>query len=585
MDFLNQATNQLRELMLSMTPAARVTALLLLGVIGVSMGYLVQHQSASSDSYLFNGEFMPASVIGRADAAIARAGLEGHEIVGNRIKVPSGRKSEFLAAVADGGALPPNFHGIMDKALATSPFASGDTRREKLKAAREQRLSMIIGKMPGIEEAYVIYDIVKARGLAGKGQATATVSVLPTPGESLDARRVKMIKKAVAGAIADLSPNQVVVTDSGNGSSFDGSDEITSDSFDDPYYRVRLAFEKKMKNDIENLLRDIPGARVQVTAELQATLERTIQTMSPEGDTVAIRENTQEESDKVSEIKNGGKPGLDAQGPSRTNANESAVTVKNERTKNATESQNIVGQKTEILREAGLIPQDIRVAIAVPTNYLVSVWRERERKKGNDPNEPLPKDIDTQLKNQVEDPVTDSIKNAVMQLLPGEIAESKLRDVEVVYFESLTPEPIEGPSTATQALGWASQNFNTMTMAVIALVGLMMLRSMVQSIPTAETAALGGPTLALDTVESSATQADGETEENGAGQRPRLRLKKGDSLKDDLIEIVREDPDAAAAILRSWIGNAGQIKRYDDTQNKHGPPATVAQSCDSCRDA
>jgi flagellar biosynthesis/type III secretory pathway M-ring protein FliF/YscJ len=31
-------------------------------------------------------------------------------------------------------------------------------------------------------------------------------------------------------------------------------------------------------------------------------------------------------------------------------------------------------------------------------------------------------------------------------------------------------------------------------------------------------------------------------------------LKKGKSLKDDLVEIVHEDPDAAAEILRSWIG-------------------------------
>ena len=40
-------------------------------------------------------------------------------------------------------------------------------------------------------------------------------------------------------------------------------------------------------------------------------------------------------------------------------------------------------------------------------------------------------------------------------------------------------------------------------------------------------------------------------------QRPRLRLKKGPTLKDDLTEMVREDPDGAAAILRTWIGNAG----------------------------
>jgi flagellar biosynthesis/type III secretory pathway M-ring protein FliF/YscJ len=39
-------------------------------------------------------------------------------------------------------------------------------------------------------------------------------------------------------------------------------------------------------------------------------------------------------------------------------------------------------------------------------------------------------------------------------------------------------------------------------------------------------------------------------------QRDRLRLKKAASLKDDLVEIVREDPDAAATILRGWISRA-----------------------------
>ena len=49
MDFLNQATGQIRELFVSMTPAARVTALLLAGVIVVSLGYLFQHHSASQE--------------------------------------------------------------------------------------------------------------------------------------------------------------------------------------------------------------------------------------------------------------------------------------------------------------------------------------------------------------------------------------------------------------------------------------------------------------------------------------------------------------------------------------------------------
>ena len=98
-----------------------------------------------------------------------------------------------------------------------------------------------------------------------------------------------------------------------------------------------------------------------------------------------------------------------------------------------------------------------------------------------------------------------------------------------------------------------------MTMAVVALVSLMMLRSMIKSIPESEpTVALGNQTLALDLQEGNVESYSSNEESDASDdKRPKLRLKKGTTLKDDLSEIVREDPNAAAAILRSWIGNAG----------------------------
>ena len=102
-------------------------------------------------------------------------------------------------------------------------------------------------------------------------------------------------------------------------------------------------------------------------------------------------------------------------------------------------------------------------------------------------------------------------------------------------------------------------------MAGLALVSLMMLRSMVKSIPPAD------PNLAFaapksggrDGNESSPSErAAASATPRGSRRaaekvRPKLRLKKGPTLKDDLTEMVREDPDGAAAILRTWIGNAG----------------------------
>jgi flagellar M-ring protein FliF len=108
----------------------------------------------------------------------------------------------------------------------------------------------------------------------------------------------------------------------------------------------------------------------------------------------------------------------------------------------------------------------------------------------------------------------------------------------------------------SNAMAWAGRSWNTLAMLGIAVFSLMVLRGVVKSSPpTDATSAAASPGLTLH-ADDSATGAAGNADEP-ADDRPRLRLKKGKSLKDDLVEIVREDPDAAADILRSWIGKAG----------------------------
>jgi len=555
MDFLNQAFGQLKELLQSMTPAARVTAVLLLGVIGVSLGYLIKHQSASPDVYLFNGDDLPAPDVNRAEAAIAQAGLTGFARVGNRIKVPSGQRSKYLAAVAEGDALPRSFPELLEKALDLGAFTDRITRVERLKAAREQQLSMILREMDFIEEAQVFYDVRQPQGLARVGVATASVNVRPRRGEPLDPRQAKMIKKTVASAIAGLSFQTVTVTDLSDGSTFGGG-EISGDSFNDEYYQHRISYERLMKSNIEDLLRNIPGLCVQVSAELDDTIEKTTRTIQPEGDEAAVSTVENETINKTYEIAAGGRPGPIVNGP-RGNTNDPApnVTVKNENTISETQNDFIHGQRDEFVRSAPLVPIVVRVAVTVPENYLIDVWRERQRKEGKDPGDTFPVGAARTL---VQSDVEKIVKDAVSPLLPKELAVDSQSMVSVQFLDSLTPKEFPGPSTAQQALGWASEHFNTMTMAVVALVSLMMLRSMIKSIPQPEPAsALSGQTFSLDGADDAPESVSTEENNPTGDGRPRLRLKKGTSLKDDLTNIVQEDPDAAAAILRTWIGNAG----------------------------
>jgi flagellar M-ring protein FliF len=557
MDFLNQAFAQIRDLFQSMTPAARVTSVLLVAVIGVSLGFLVKQNGAGPEAYLFNGESLRPADADRVEAAIAQAGLNGWERQGNRIMVPRNQMAEYLGAVADAGALPPNHDSIILQALDLGPFVDDKTRRERLKAAREQQLSMIIRAMDGIEEAKVIYDVTEARGLSRAARASATVSVRSAPGRPLDPQRTKLIRKAVAGAIANLNMDDVTVINMGDGNTF--GDEISPESFDTPYFQHRVAFERQMQGKIEKLLMHIPGVQVQVTAELSPTLTAETRTIAAEGEATALRESNQEKIVDTQHLNKGGRPGLVAQGPGRGAEGVNEVTVKNTESDTQSEQNYFVPTKDELTTQAGLVPEHVRAAVAVPTGYLISMYREQQRRKGEDPNQPLPADINTTLEVYKKD-VEDSVKAAVVPLLPKELAQYNLSDVVVSFFETLTPETIEEPSIASDALVWTSQNFNTLTMSGLVLVGLVMLRSLVKGLPTPEPlAAAANPALTIAGGTGTATNDKSESseeEQEEDEERPRLRLKKGTSLRDELTAIVKEDPDSAAAILRTWISNA-----------------------------
>jgi hypothetical protein len=93
MGFLNQSIAQIRDLFASMTPAARITATLLLGVIGVSLGYLFQDYTGGAKEFLLNGEEVTTGEANRMQAAISQAGLSDFEREGNQILVPRGQKA------------------------------------------------------------------------------------------------------------------------------------------------------------------------------------------------------------------------------------------------------------------------------------------------------------------------------------------------------------------------------------------------------------------------------------------------------------------------------------------------------------
>ena len=553
MDFLNKAIAQLSELFRTMTPGARVTAGLLLAVVVISVGYLFQHSASGPDTYLFGGEPVPSGQLDRIEAAMAKAGLSDFQREGFRIRVPSGQQAKYLAAVADAGALPANFNTILENALEKGgPWESREATRERLKIARQQTLSEIVRAMPWVENAIVLYDEHESRGVRDFGttkQTTASVSVKPIAGEMLTAVRAKNIQRLVAYSV-NMKTTDVGVTNLGDGGPAGSENGITFDVIDDEYLKTKVLFESQKRESILGVLRDIPGVNVEVNADLDATVEETTHTAKPDPKTAEAQSTSHDETTLQSSGGNGGPVGTTANGPNRQGVTETAAQQQNKTDSHTTETKNVVGIEDSRIHKKGYTPKAVRATVTIPSAYVKSLWAARNPTATAPPK---PDDL-----TPVWEEVRPKVENLVNQLLilQANTGENEYKYVRVVMLDSLPAPTIEAPSMASKAMAWTGRYWSTLGMLGVAMFSLLVLRSVVNGKPSEPTNAAAAPVspLTLQTDETKATAESGDTTE---AERPKLRLKKGTSVKDDLVDIVREDPDAAADILRSWISKAG----------------------------
>ena len=143
------------------------------------------------------------------------------------------------------------------------------------------------------------------------------------------------------------------------------------------------------------------------------------------------------------------------------------------------------------------------------------------------------------------------IQNQIAGLIPQPDTAADNRPlVTVNTFHRLATAELPGTPASAAALDWFSTHWSTLGMVALALFSLLMLRAIVRSVPPPSPP----PELNLSAAGETADEASDAEAEQKANRLK--RRQGGQSLREELVEIVREDPDTAANILRGWIGNA-----------------------------
>jgi flagellar M-ring protein FliF len=547
MDLLNRAYAQLYERFRVMPPGSRLTAGLCALVALASLGYLVTHQASSPDVDLMRGVAVSASQLQKMDAALAEANLSGYEVRGTSIFVPRGQESNYMGALAKAKALPPTLGtGLQEAANSGSWLDIGAQRdRERMKIAKTEELRKAICNMSGIESASVLCDEYNPGGFKEK-VVTVVALVKPVGAGQLDEAAVTAIRNMMPDAFAGLKLENVTVADL-NGRTWRGNPEEADAAGDKLYLSLKRIYEQDLKAKILSSLHFIPN----VTVEPSVVLDRQhIAQAKQDNRARGVERRDGGDAAKARDVDNRSDRSQGVFQQSNTaaiiNSLLGAPRGKEETPVTAASDREPRGQAER--DGIGLAPISARVSVGVPVSYLKKVWQERNPSvPGMAIQTPDPAALE-----QIRIEESAKIQRHVAPLLPTTGSAASAADMVVVtlFQDPEIPAP-ETPLSQFQqaALKWLGQSWSTLGMIGLALVSLLVLRSMVRSTPTTATQPAKAQRAAMDE-----DAPNSEPAKPRRGQRRQRFDAASPSFREELSAIVEDDPETAANVLRNWIG-------------------------------
>jgi flagellar M-ring protein FliF len=567
MNQLNQFVQQMRSLFASMTPQSRLLAVLLTAGIVISSVFLVQGYTGGNGSmvYLFAGRSLSEAELDKIEIALSNASLPKYERNGNRIQVPKSSKDVYYKAVADGKAVPEGLGSHLDAALNSNSMLEGTkTTEAKHLAGKLKDVSNNIMQMDSIiQNAHVTYD-EKREGFSSERKQTAAVAIKTRAGKRLTLEQQHGIIAYVASQFAGLKESEVALLDL--------NDSHTTKMSSDPnsvalakYDQVKRQREEELRERAERLLMDYGNVRVDVNVDVDATLNEEKDTLTYNDKPTTIQSSTSKKDSTNQKQSQGGRPGAEPNAfANKGTSVDSRSPEQSSMTKEVNENdKRVTGNTLTRTVTAGLQTQRVAFTVSVPFSYYQksATYQWLAMNPGKQLSD-MPAFTELDLERVKKDTGT-SIQLKLTPLLPvGSAGEDKLPRVTVTDYPDMPVVGPKAPSTIENATEWMAQSWQTIALFGMVGIALVSLRSFAKSAPGADNSAFErGFDLPLDDASdidlSSLTEEendlfDDRPKEDGEPSVPKLRTTGGD-VKNDLTALVRENPDAAATLLRNWI--------------------------------
>jgi len=569
-EHLKQIYEQLKGLYLSMTPGNRILTVLLSLVLLCSLGYLIAGSIKPADPqskyvFVFDGYNFDAKDKIAVQSALSKAKLRDHIWVGDQLQVPKSQESSYTAQIAAEKAIRISGRTSFETAEKLSPWDSNLSKTEKMFQAKALDVSDSISKLEGIKSAEVHPN--KRRDWdknvwAKKDVLTIGVNVETIGYKDLDIGTVSAIGGLVAFAFG-TDPKLVNIVDAKNNRIYNGGGEEIGGATN--YTRVQSSEEEKWKNKIQGLL-NIPGLHVATTVTLCKDIEKYFKVIHEKPKAV-IHEHLRGTDYRNEGASRSGRAGHEA------SLNRPLIDPRlglfgghliTDKTHEEEKSWGIQGKESKG-ENIPLVPERIFASLRIPEEYVRTMWIAKNKTKDNANPEPTPEQLEDE-----QEVIRTTTRSSVGKLLEDYRDPKSPDPLDCVYvaFYKEIPEPEEVPLTAWQQIAmWLSEHWQTLGLMGLVLAGLCVLWGVSKPRKPEPIVIYEAPEIPMDRLEALAqAKAEAEAaaaaaaEEDGVSRTLNGFDKSIRSLREEIAELIEENPDAAAAVLRQWIGNVVQVE-------------------------
>jgi len=543
MNFFKAQIDRLGRQVAALNASQKMLAGALLAIMVMTLVMWGKYASSPEMEAVLDQPMSPEEIARTKDFLTGRGYMP--KVVGDRVMVAAERRLEAFSDLSFNQLLPRDTTSAFDAILnKMSPWDSAGKQEVMWNQMKEMHLAQVMSSWPGVSQAHVMIDQKEKHGLM-PSSPSAMVDLRTRGGEQRGEKQLVAAAVAlVKGAVSGIDPTKISVI-------IDGVSRRVQDNSTGSYIADELGLRQEAENryaeNIRERLSYIEGLVVAVTAEVNTKSIRQESTEVNPKNTVQKETKTTSKSEENSSGSSGGEPGAGAntqaqvaEGSSdkgKSSTSEETNEFKVEIGKTVTESTEGPGRAT--IRSA---------TVGVPRSYLKRIYKELY------PNDKdfVQANFDLAEKKEL-DSITKTVKAAV-NLTDGAM-------VVVDSYVDATPAMLasaQAVSTSTTTLGVNTAalggHVREIGAGALALISLFMVTMMVKkgTVPSVPTPSASGAAMPFEVGEPEAREV------GAAGAMLDAMELDDESVKTQEIigqvsTLVRENPDAAATLVKRWL--------------------------------